>query len=144
MNKFPKNMKEAIIASVPNAAVMVLGMVTLNLWIYGALTLGHFAIVVPLMFVVAFSFDFFVVGPLVMNFVRKHNIMRAMPFIRVAIMAGVLTFVAPILESGTVISGHQYIMAAPRNYVAALMLQIFIALPFGLFVLERARRITTK
>lgn len=144
MNKFPQNMKEAIIASVPNAMVMVLGMVTLNLWIYGALTPGHFAFVVPLMFVVAFSFDFFIVGPLVMKFIRRYNIMRAMPFIRVAIMAGVLTFVAPILESGTVISGHQYIMAAPRNYIAALMLQIFIALPFGLFVLDRARRMNAK
>lgn len=144
MNKFPQNMKEAIIASVPNALVMVLGMVTLNLWIYGALSLGHFMVVVPLMFAVAFSFDFFVVGPLVMNFVRRHNIMRTMPFIRVAIMAGVLTFAAPIIESGTVISAHQYLMAAPRNYIAALVLQIFIALPFGLFVLERARRVISK
>lgn len=144
MNKFPQNMKEAIIASVPNAMVMVLGMVTLNLWIYGALTPAHFMAVVPLMFVVAFSFDFFVVGPLVMDFVRRHNIFRSMPFIRVAIMAGVLTFVAPIIESGTVISTHQYAIAAPRNYIAALMLQIFIALPFGLFVLERARRVLDK
>lgn len=137
-------MKEAIIASVPNATVMVLGMVTLNLWIYGALSLGHFARVVPIMFVVAFSFDFFVVGPLVMKIIRRCNLMRAMPFIRVAIMAGVLTFVAPILESGTVISGHQYLMAVPRNYVAALILQMFIALPFGLLVLEYARRMNMK
>lgn len=144
MNNFPQNLKEAIIASVPNAMVMVLGMVTLNLWVYGALSFSRFAYVVPLMFVVAFSFDFFVVGPMVMNFVRRHNIMRAMPFIRVAIMAGVLTFVAPIIESGTVISAHQYAMAAPRNYIAALLLQVFIALPFGLFVLSRARRLSVK
>lgn len=144
MNKFPQNMKEAIIASVPNAMVMVLGMVTLNLWIYDALTLGHFMVVVPLMFVVAFLFDFFVVGPLVMGFVQRHNIMRAMPFMRVAIMAGVLTFVAPLIESGTLISSHQYVIAVPRNYVAALMLQIFIALPLGLFVLGRMRRTMMK
>lgn len=144
MNKFPQNMKEAVIASVPNAMLMVLGMVTLNLWIYDALSWGHFAIVVPMMFVVAFSFDFFVVGPLVMNFVRRHNIMRAVPFIRVGIMAGVLTFVAPILESGTVITAHQYLTAAPRNYIAALALQIFLALPFGLFVLERVRCMSAK
>lgn len=143
MNNFPKNLTEALIASVPNAALMVLGMVTLNLWIYGALTLGHFAVVVPMMFVVAFSLDFFIVGPLVMRFIRKYDIMRAMPFIRVAIMAGILTFFAPILESGTVISGHQYIMAAPRNYIVALLLQIFIALPFGMLVLARARRYLT-
>lgn len=143
MDKFPKNLTEAIIASVPNAALMVLGMVTLNLWIYGALTPGHFAVVVPMMFVVAFSLDFIIVGPLVMRIIRKYNIMRAMPFIRVAIMAGILTFFAPILESGTVITAHQYIMAAPRNYIAALLLQIFIALPFGMFVLSRARRIMT-
>lgn len=144
MNKFPQNLKEAVIASVPNAALMVIGMVTLNLWIYGALTWGHFAVVVPLMFVVAFTYDFFVVGPMVMRFVRKHNIGRAMPFIRVAIMAGTLTFVAPIIESGTVVSAHQYIMAVPRNYVAALILQLFFALPLGLFVLDRARRLNVK
>ena len=32
---FPKNIKEAIIMSLPNCTVMVLGMMTLNLWIYG-------------------------------------------------------------------------------------------------------------
>lgn len=144
MNKFPQNMKEGVIASVPNAALMVIGMVALNLWIYGALSWGHFAVVVPMMFAVAFAFDFFIVGPMVMHFVKKHDIVRAMPFIRVAIMAGVLTFVAPIIESGTVISAYQYIMAAPRNYVAALILQLFFALPLGLCVLGWVRRLNMK
>ncbi len=140
MNKFPQNMKEAIIASVPNAMMMVIGMVTLNLWIYGVLTLGHFAVVAPLMFVVAFTLDFFIVGPMVMKFVRKYNIQKTMPIFRVALMAGTLTFLAPIIESGTVITGHQYLMAVPRNYIAALALQVFIALPFGLYVLARYRK----
>lgn len=144
MDKFPKNLKETVIASVPNAMVMVCAMVALNLWFYGALTLSHFAAVAPLMFAVAFSFDFFIVGPFVMKIVRKYDIVRAMPFIRVAIMAGVLTFVAPILESGTVVTAHQYITAAPRNYLAALMLQIFVALPAGLAVLGAARRVMIK
>jgi len=144
MDKFPKNFKEAVIASVPNATVMVCGMVALNLWIYGALSLSHFLFVAPLMFVVAFSLDFFVVGPMVMRIVKKYDIVRMMPFIRVAIMAGVLTFVAPIIESGTIVSLHGYVMAAPRNYVAALVLQIFVALPLGLYVLRGARRFMTK
>ncbi|MBD5400347.1 hypothetical protein HDR61_01195 [bacterium] len=144
MNKFPQNMKEEIILSVPNAAVMVIGMVTLNLWIYGALSLSHFAIVASMMFVVAFLYDFFIVGPLVTRLVRKYNIMRAMPFIRVAIMAGTLTFVAPILEGGIIISGSRYLMTVPRNYIAALALQILIAFPFGLFVLGLARRYVLK
>ncbi len=139
MNKFPQNMKEAVIASVPNAMVMVLVMVTMNLWIYGMLTPGHFAVTVSMMFAVAFVYDFFVVGPIVMKLVRRLNIMRAMPFIRVAIMAGTLTFLAPIIESGTIVTGGQYLMAVPRNYVVALLVQIFIALPFGLYVLQRWR-----
>jgi len=138
--RYPQNLKEAVIASVPNAMVMVLAMVALNLWIYGALTWGHFLQVVPVMFVVAFLFDFFVVGPTVVKFVRKYDIVRAMPFIRVAIMAGVLTFIAPLIESGTVVSLHQYLMAAPRNYIAALVIQVFIALPFGLYVLGITRQ----
>ncbi len=138
--RYPKNLKEAVIASVPNAMVMVLAMVALNLWIYDAWALGHFLHVVPIMFVVAFSFDFFIVGPMVVKFVRKYNVPRAMPFLRVAIMAGTLTFVAPLIESGTVITASQYLMAAPRNYIAALMIQVLIALPFGLFVLGVARQ----
>lgn len=144
MNKFPQNLKEAIIASVPNAMLMVLGMVTLNLWIYGVLSLSHFTMVVPMMFVVAFCLDFFIVGPLVVRFVRRYNIMRAMPIFRVALMAGILTFLAPIIESGTVISAHQYLMAAPRNYIVALALQVLIALPFGLYVLAQYRKVASK
>lgn len=143
-NKFPQNFKEAVIASVPNAMLMVLGMVTLNLWIYGVLTLGHFAAVVPVMFVFAFLLDFIIVGPLVMRFVRRYNIVRLMPIFRVGIMAGLLTFLAPIIESGTVISGHQYLMAVPRNYIVALTLQVLIALPFGMYVLSKYRRIVAK
>lgn len=140
MSKYPQNLKEALIASVPNAMVMVMGMVALNLWIYGALTWGHFVRVVPIMFIAAFSLDFFVVGPLVMKLVKRYDIPAAMPFVRVALMAGILTFCAPIIESGTVISAGQYITAAPRNYIAALLLQIVIAMRIGLFVLERYRR----
>ena len=44
---FPKNIKEAIIMSLPNCTVMVLGMMTLNLWIYGALTWEHFFAALP-------------------------------------------------------------------------------------------------
>lgn len=144
MNKFPQNMKEAVIASLPNAIVMVLGMVMLNLWIYGALTTSHFLKVAPQMFVVAFVYDFFIVGPLVMKLVRRYNIMRAMPFVRVAIMAGTLTFVAPIIESGLIVSGAQYLMAAPRNYIAALLLQLFVALPLGLYVLGVWRQVAAR
>lgn len=138
--RYPQNLKEAVIASVPNAMVMVLAMVALNLWIYDALTWGHFLHVVPIMFVVAFLFDFFIVGPIVVKFVRKYNVPRAMPFLRVAIMAGTLTFVAPLIESGTIITTSQYLMAAPRNYIAALLVQVFVALPFGLCVLGLARQ----
>lgn len=134
---YPQNFKEAIIFSIPNAMTMVLGMVTLNLWIYGALTPMHFARTVPIMFAVAFTLDFFVVGPLVMRFVSRYKIMRLMPVFRVGLMAGILTFVAPVLEAGHIITAHQYITAVPRNYVAALILQVCIAMPIAIVVFRR-------
>lgn len=137
--KFPKNLKEAIIMSVPNAMTMVIFMVAVNLWIYGVLTLGHFARVAPIMFVAAFALDFLFVGPLVNKIVNRFNMRRAMPLLRVAFMAGILTFVAPILEAGQIISGHQYLMAAPRNYIVALAVQVLVAMRVGLFVLARYR-----
>ncbi|MCM1225397.1 MAG: hypothetical protein NC548_64220, partial [Lachnospiraceae bacterium] len=44
---FPQNMKEALIMSLPNCTTMVLGMMTLNLWIYGALTGANFLHALP-------------------------------------------------------------------------------------------------
>ena len=134
---YPQNFKEAIIFSIPNAVTMVIGMVTLNLWIYGALSIGHFMRVVPIMFVAAFCLDFFVIGPIVERFVARHNIRQWMPFIRVGLMAGILTFVAPVLEAGRIISLRQYLTAVPRNYIAALILQIFVAMRIAMYMFAR-------
>ena len=141
---YPQNFKEAIIFSVPNALTMVLGMVTLNLWIYGVLTPGHFLRVVPIMFVAAFCLDFFIIGPIVEKFVARHNIYRWMPVIRVGLMAGILTFVAPILEAGRIVSMHQYLTAVPRNYIAALILQVFVAMRIAMFVFAKYKTISER
>lgn len=136
---FPQNMKEALIMSLPNCTTMVLGMMTLNLWIYGALTWGHFFAALPRIYITAFALDFFIIGPLVMRIVRKYNIQRFMPLIRVGMMAGILTFLAPIIETGYMPSGLRYIIALPRNYIVALLLQVAIAFPFGNYCLGKWR-----
>lgn len=121
--------------SLPNCTTMVLGMMTLNLWIYGALSWEHFFCALPRIYITAFVLDFFIVGPLVMRIVRKYDIQKFMPLIRVGIMAGILTFFAPILETGYMPSLTRYAIALPRNYIAALALQVLIAFPLGNFVL---------
>jgi len=136
---FPQNFKEAIIMSIPNCTTMVLGMMTLNLWIYGALTWEHFIAALPRIYITAFVLDFFIIGPFVMRIVRKYNIQKFMPLIRVGFMAGILTFLAPIIETGYMPSALRYITALPRNYVAALALQVLIAFPLGNYVLGRWR-----
>ena len=141
---YPQNFKEAIIFSVPNALTMVLGMVAINLWIYGALSFASFARVVPIMFIAAFTLDFFIVGPIVEKFVSRYNIQKYMPIFRVALMAGILTFVAPILESGHIVSGRQYLTAVPRNYIVALCLQVFIAMRIGMYVFSKYKIRTGK
>ncbi|MBQ8294503.1 MAG: hypothetical protein IJX89_03905 [Alphaproteobacteria bacterium] len=141
MNKYPQNLKEAFISAIPNCTTMVLGMMTLNLWIYGHLNWENFLAALGPIYVTAFSLDFFIVGPLVRRIVAKYNIYKYMPFIRVGIMAGILTGLAPVIETGVIPHLSQYLMALPRNYIAALLLQVFIALPFGLYVLGLWRAI---
>ena len=144
MNKYPTNFKEAIVSAVPNCTTMVLTMMTFNLYIYDALTLSAFLHAFPLIWITAFCLDFFIVGPAVLRFVARYNIMKYMPFIRVGLMAGILTFLAPLIETGVIIPGAVYLMAVVRNYIAALCFQVFIALPFGLYVLRRWRMMVAK
>ena len=118
----PKNFKEALIGAIPNCTVMVLGMMTLNLWIYGALTWGNFMAALPKIYLTAFCLDFFIVGPIVMRFVRRYHVEKFMPLFRVGLMAGILTFLAPYVEAGFVIGWDWYIRAFPRNYIVALVL----------------------
>ena len=139
MNKYPTNFKEALVSAIPNCTTMVLGMVTLNLFIYGHLTWGNFLHALPLIWPTAFLLDFVFVGPLVERIVRMLARPWLMPFIRVGLMAGILTALAPLIESGMYVQMRQYLIALPRNYVAALVLQIFIAMRIGLHVLAKYR-----
>lgn len=138
---FPQNLKEALVMSVPNCTTMVLGMMTLNLWIYGALTWSHFFVALPRIYMTAFVLDFCIVGPIVMRIVRRYDIQKFVPLIRVGAMAGILTFLAPIIETGYMPSGLHYITALPRNYIAALALQVLIAFPLGNYVLGAWRKL---
>ena len=83
-------------------------------------------------------------GPIAMRIIRKYNIQKFMPLIRVGFMAGILTFLAPILETGYMPSGLRYITALPRNYIAALALQVLIAFPLGNYVLGMWRKLFHK
>lgn len=133
----PRNFKEELIMSVPNGLTMAIGMMTINLWIYGALSAEKWIMTLPFIFMTAFCLDFFIVGKIAMAISKKYNTWKYQPLYRVLMMAGILTFVAPIVESfgENVVSAHQYLMALPRNYILALFLQIVIAMPLGNYVL---------
>ncbi len=68
---------------------------------------------------------------------QKYNTWKYQPLYRVLMMAGILTFVAPIVESfgANIVSGAQYLTALPRNYMLALVLQVLVAMPLGNYVL---------
>ncbi|MBD5389030.1 hypothetical protein HDR63_02125 [bacterium] len=133
----PRNFKEVLIASLPNCTTMVLGMMTLNLWIYGALTWGNFWAALPKIYLTAFVLDFCLVGPIVMRFVRRYHIEKFMPLFRVGLMAGILTFLAPLVEAGFLIGWRWYLCAFPRNYIVALLLQVLVAFRLGQYALMR-------
>ena len=136
-NIYPQSFKEAIISAIPNCTTMVLGMMTMNLWIYGHLSWENFFAALGPIYITAFCLDFFIVGPLVMRMVDKFNIQKYMPLFRVGLMAMILTALAPIIKTGYAPGAPQYLMALPRNYVVALVLQVFIAYRFGSYVLQR-------
>ncbi|MBP3397859.1 MAG: hypothetical protein J6K82_02925 [Alphaproteobacteria bacterium] len=136
---YPQNFKEAIISAIPNCTTMVLGMMTMNLWIYGHLSWENFLSALGPIYVTAFCLDFFVVGPIVMRGLQRVNKMKYMPLVRVGLMAAILTGLAPVIETGYAPSVVQYFMALPRNYVVALLLQVFVAYRFGSWVLVRSR-----
>lgn len=138
---YPQNFKEALISAIPNCTTMVLGMMTMNLWIYGHLSWENFLFALGPIYITAFCLDFFVVGSFVMRILRRVNKMKYMPLLRVGLMAAILTGLAPVIETGYAPSFGQYFMALPRNYVVALFLQVFIAYRFGSWVLMRSRMV---
>ena len=129
--QYPQNIKEAIISAIPNCFTMATVMMNINMWIYGAWSWENVLTTFPIIYCTAFMLDFLVVGP----FVQRVCVPRYMIFMRVGMMAGILTFIAPILESGYVPTFMRYITALPRNYIIALITQAFIAMPFGMYVL---------
>ena len=139
---WPNNFGEELIMALPNCLVMVVGMMTMNMWIYGALTGVNWISTFPFIFVTAFSLDFVFIGRLCMRIASKYKIEKYQAFFRVFLMAAILTFFAPIVESWGrhIVSAHQYLVALPRNYIVALLLQVLIAFPFGNFVLGAYRR----
>ncbi len=50
----PRNFKEELIMSLPNGLTMAMGMMTINLWIYGALTMEKWVVTLPFIFMTAF------------------------------------------------------------------------------------------
>lgn len=137
----PQNLKEALICAIPNCTTMVLGMMTLNLWIYGHLSWNNFWNALPAIYGTAFCLDFFIIGPLVMRVLNRMGKIKFMPFLRVGLMAAILTGLAPVIETGYAPNIHQYLMALPRNYLVALVLQVFVAYRLGTHVLAKYRLI---
>lgn len=144
MNIYPQNFKEAVVSAIPNCTTMVIGMVTFNLWIYGYLTWGNFFVAFLEIYLVAFCLDFFIVGPCVMRLVNRLSVQKYTPLFRVGMMACILTGVAPVLEAGVVPEMRQYFAALPRNYIAALFLQVFVVFKLGSWCLKKYRVKTTK
>lgn len=56
-------------------------------------------------------------------------------------MAGIMTFLAPLMELGKVMPLSVYLISFLRNYFAALCLQTLLVMPFALFVLSKYRTI---
>lgn len=139
--KYPQNFKEGIVLGMVNCFVMVCCMMSFNLFRNNALTLEHFLLGFLPIFVFAFLLSEIFVGPIVQWIVEKFSVHKYMSLIRVAFMAGIMTFAAPIIEAGYVMPLGQYIPTIIINYCIALPLQVFVAMRLALFVLAKYRLI---
>lgn len=137
----PETKTESVIFCLANSLIMVIGMMGLNLWIHGVLSASTFCRGFLPIYAFAVMLNFFIVVPLVHRVAMRFGLMRYMPFIMTACMAGTMTFVAPIIETGYAINLLQYLIAFPRNYIAAFLLQNVVAMPFAVHVLLRIKRV---
>lgn len=137
----PETKTESVIFCLANSLIMVIGMMGLNLWIHGVLSASTFCRGFLPIYAFAVMLNFFIVVPLVHRVAMRFGLMRYMPFIMTACMAGTMTFVAPIIETGYTINLLQYLIAFPRNYIAAFLLQNVVAMPFAVHVLLRIKRV---
>lgn len=136
----PETKIESVIFCLANSFIMVIGMMTLNLWIHGALNVATFCGGFLPIYAFAVALNFFIVVPLVQRVAVRFGLMRYIPFMMTACMAGTMTFVAPIIETGHVINLVQYLIAFPRNYIAAFLLQNMLAMPFAVRTLLYMKR----
>lgn len=138
-DRYPQNFKEGMVLGIVNCCIMVSGMMSFNLFRNNALTGENFLHGFLPIFIFAFLLSEILVGPIVQKIVSKFSAYKYMAFIRVAFMAAIMTFAAPIIEVGHVMSFGQYLPTVVINYCVALMLQIFVAMKFALYVLSKYR-----
>lgn len=137
----PETKTESVIFCLANSFIMVIGMMGLNLWIHGVLNATTFCRGFMPIYAFAVVLNFFIVVPLVHHTVMRFGLMKYTPFIMTACMAGTMTFVAPIIETGHVINLSQYIIAFPRNYIIAFLLQNLVAMPLAVRALLHIKRV---
>lgn len=125
---------ESVVFSIINTLVMVCGMLSFNLWIHDSLGLTTFLVSFLPIAMVAFAINFFIVAPLIKRIAAHWHIEKYIPFMMPFAMAGLMTFAAPIIEVGHAPSFVEYIIAFPRNYIAAFLLQLLVAMRFAIYV----------
>lgn len=129
----PETKIESVIFCLANSFIMVIGMMGVNLWIHGVLNATTFCRGFMPIYAFAVVLNFFIVVPMVQR-------VGYIPFMMTACMAGTMTFVAPIIETGHMINLIQYLVAFPRNYIVAFVLQNVLAMPFAVHILLCIKR----
>ncbi len=130
---------ESVVFSVANTFIMVCGMLAFNLWIHDCLGVKIFLMSFLPIAAVAFAINFFIVAPLIKHIAAHWHIEKYIPFMMPFAMAGLMTFIAPIIEVGHAPAFGEYIIAFSRNYIAAFLLQVLVAMRFAIYVLTHFR-----
>lgn len=88
----PETKIESVIFCLANSFIMVIGMMGVNLWIHGVLNATTFCRGFMPIYAFAVVLNFFIVVPMVQRVAVRFGIMRYIPFMMTACMAGTMMF----------------------------------------------------
>lgn len=138
---FPENFKEQILFSISMCSLMVLGMMTYNLFLHNMFSFLNLKHNFLKIFIAAYLLDFLIVNRLTKFLVFKFKRQWLFPIIKVSFMVICMSCFAMLIEIGFVNNFfQQYFLAIPRNYFVALILQLIIVGPFSRKLLKIYRK----
>ena len=138
--QLPQNFREQIIFSITMCLIMVIGMLSYNLYLNDVFSLQNIKQHFLFTFVCAYLLNSLIILRItkcIMTYLKRQIFF---PVINVAGMVLVMSFIGLSMEVGfEEYFIREYLVAISRNYFIALFLQLFVASPLSMLMLKTYR-----